>query len=278
MTYLTSVKFLDGGFCQQFARLVGGDNWQWIRFHAIYVHLEHPVHGASLIDTGYSQHFLSATETFPERIYRWATPVTLNEPSDPWYRMLKCGINPALLQRIFISHFHADHIAGLNCLPLIKLVYRPEVYQRLKSATKSEQMRQAFLPKLLPANFEKRAIPLPESRFVAGTGDLAAFRVCDYWGDGSLILVDLPGHADGQFGFVMNMEKERIFYIVDATWHLDTLLKNSSLPWVSQRFQHDWIAYQDTQAKLRELAKKPNWNLVACHCPRTLPRVIHAHD
>ena len=92
-------------------------------------------------------------------------------------------------------------------------------------------------------------------------------------GDGSLRLVDLPGHADGHFGFVLQSADTRLFYIVDACWHVKVLLDKSPLPWISRRFQHDAAAYFATQDKLRQLTERTGIELIACHCPRTLQHV-----
>jgi glyoxylase-like metal-dependent hydrolase (beta-lactamase superfamily II) len=100
------------------------------------------------------------------------------------------------------------------------------------------------------------------------------FQVLDYWGDGSLLLVDLPGHADGHFGFVLNGTDRPEFYIVDACWHVQVMKDQLPLPWISRRFQHDPAAYFETQRKLNRLAVRTEIELLACHCPRTLDRVV----
>lgn len=131
--------------------------------------------------------------------------------------------------------------------------------------------------KLLPDDFLRRGVPIDIANFAPGSGDLSAFSVCDFWGDGSLLLVDLPGHADGHLGFVLTTASETVFYIVDACWHLEVMLAERTLPLISRGFQADWPAYQTTQRKLRELASR-GWTLAACHCPETMRRVNHAAD
>lgn len=271
---LTTVRFLDGGYCTQFARLAGEPSWQRIRFHAVFVYIEHPVHGGSLIDTGYSARFESATRTWPERLYRWATPVVANDPVE---QLRATGIDPSSIRRIFLSHFHGDHAAGLQCFPHVEIIYPQEAYERLVQQSTFTQVRHGVLMKLLPDDFRERGVPVSAANYSSGDGDLSEFMVCDYWNDGSLLLVDLPGHADGHYGFVLATENERLVYVVDACWHLDVMLAGRALPAISRGFQADWPAYQATQQKLRSLTRR-GWTLVACHCPHTLRRVHHAAD
>lgn len=270
---LSSVRFLHSGWCSQFARLAGGTSWTWSRFYAVFVFLEHPIHGACLIDTGYSEEFVRATSRFPEKFYRWTTPVCLGQAPNASEQLRRVGLDPLAVKQIFVSHLHADHVAGLKCFPNARFVYRPESYGRTLRQSRMEQVRHGFLPELLPVDFCERGIPVPESRFVAGSGEWEDFRICDFWRDGSLILVDLPGHADGHFGFVLRSPERQYFYIVDACWHVQALEESVPLPWISRRFQHDPVAYDATQEKLRQLTERTGIELIACHCPRTLNHV-----
>ena len=169
-----------------------------------------------------------------------------------------------------------------------RFVYRSDAYHRLQRQSVGAQVRHGFLRHLLPDDFVERGLPLEESRFSPGALDAAGpaneggsgesteaddFRICDYWGDGSLLLVDLPGHADGHYGFILQTAERRMFYIVDACWILEAMMEGRRLPWISRRFQHDETAYFATQDKLRDLARRSGLELIACHCPQTLKHV-----
>jgi len=266
---LTRVTFLNSGYCTQSSYLAGRGSFDWARFYAVFVYLEHPVHGAALIDTGYSPHFRRATEPFPERLYRWLTPMRLDPLKSPPAILDAHGIDPAKIQRLFVSHFHGDHVAGLRDFPGVPFVYRRESYASLMAQSRWSQVRHGFLAKLLPEDFTARGQALSDGDFRSGTDALAEFPVLDFWGDGSLLLVDLPGHAEGHTGYVLTTATERIFYVVDATWDVDVLLAGKALPRLSRGFQFDYAAYLATQEKLLRVASRGDSRLVACHCPKT---------
>ena len=51
-------------------------------FPALVALILHPTEGAVLFDTGYDPAFFAATESVPERFYRWMTPVKLGAGED----------------------------------------------------------------------------------------------------------------------------------------------------------------------------------------------------
>lgn len=270
------VCFLNAGSCTQLAYLAGRPSWGLTRFPAVFVYLEHPRHGVALIDTGYSPWFRRATESFPERFYRWATPLHLDRHKHAAAILAARGLAPERVERIFVSHFHGDHIAGLRHFPQARFVHRPAALELLRRTSVWGQVHQAFLARLLPEDFAARGDPVSEAAFTAGDGPLEELQVCDYWGDGDLLLVDLPGHAVGHTGFVVRTATERIFYVVDACWDRDVLLQGRTLPRLSQRVQYAYGAYVATQERLRRLAARTDWLLLACHCPRTQAHVANA--
>jgi glyoxylase-like metal-dependent hydrolase (beta-lactamase superfamily II) len=274
--FLTRVCFLNGGYCKQLNYFAGRPSWGPGRFHAVFVYLHHPEHGGALLDTGYSPHFFEATRRFPARFYRWLTPVRLDPRQNARAILESQGISPDEVHHLFISHFHGDHIAGLKHFPHATFIYRQATYQSLIQASTWAQVRHAFLARCLPDDFTARGKPIAEASFLPGSPPLGEFRVLDYWGDGSLLLVDLPGHAEGHLGFVLTTARQRWFYIVDATWDVEVMLAGKTLPRLSRRFQHSYPDYVATQDKLRRLAASGGPELLACHCPRTQRHVASA--
>lgn len=254
------VSFVNGGDCAQLGYFAGSASPGPTRFHSVFIVLEHAQHGVSLIDTGYSPFFFDATRAFPRRLYRWLLPVRL-DPRAP---------KPAGVREIFISHFHGDHIAGLRNFPEARFVYRRAAHETLMQQSALRQTCHGFLPGLLPDDFTQRGNTIEEQAFVAGPGRFDELRVHDYWGDGDLLLVDLPGHAPGHTGFAFRTHDGQFFYIADACWDRDAMLAGRRLPAVSRWLQDSAEAYADTQERLcRFAAGGGGWELLACHCPRT---------
>jgi glyoxylase-like metal-dependent hydrolase (beta-lactamase superfamily II) len=263
------VRFLNSGYCTQLGCLAGRTTWGPTPFYAVFVYLEHPRHGVSVIDTGYSPFFQTATRSFPERLYRWATPVHFDPRGDAWSILHTGGFQPDRATRLFVSHFHADHIAGLRHFDQSSFVYRRSALENLSSQTVGEQVHNGFLARLVPEDFEARGQAIEESVFVQGEGSFGDLHVHDYWGDGDLLLVDLPGHAIGHTGYVIRTVTERIFYVVDACWDCDAMLEGRPLPRPARWLQFSYEDYVQTQEKLRCFAARRECLLLACHCLRT---------
>lgn len=275
---LTAWRFFHSGYCRQAARFAGGTSWRWRPFHAVFVLLEHPRHGLALVDTGYGPEFLRATQPWSRRMYRTLLPVTLAPQGDAAGVLRRQGIDPAAIRTIFITHFHADHVAGLRAFPQAELVCRRDAWDVLQAAGPWAQAHHLFLPELLPADLERRAHWLSAADFVADAGPLPGFAMCDYWQDGSLWLVDLPGHAVGQYGLYTELDQRRWFYVVDASWDLTALAAGRGLPWFLHRAQHAPREYAATQAAIRPLLSSSTLTLAACHCAATQRWIENLED
>jgi glyoxylase-like metal-dependent hydrolase (beta-lactamase superfamily II) len=259
------VLFLNSGYCTQLGYFAGRAKPGKTRFNAVFVVLEHERHGVHLIDTGYGPAFFEATRSLPQTFYRWITPVQLDCTAAS--TLESCGIRPDDVRSIFISHFHGDHVAGLKLFPRATFVYRREAYESLMRQSAVKQVAHGFLSALLPEDFLQRSAALEEDAF---TTPFENFRAHDVFGDGELLLVDLPGHSPGHTGFAMRTDDARSFYIADATWDMDVLLKGRRLPAPSRWLQQSSAIYEQTQEQLRSFAAAhPEWRMLACHCPRT---------
>lgn len=261
--------FADGFCCQLEAFSMRGGRWKRVKFPSMMALLEHPKHGAILFDTGYSGRFFRATSKLPNALYRWVTPVTLCEHLTAREFLKKRGITADSLQHIFLSHFHADHMGGLLDFPNATIHCTKEGYLSVRDRKGLSAVRHAYLPPLLPSDFESRARFLDDDARVPLDEIWRPFREgWDLFDDGSLMAISLPGHALGQVGLAFrDANQEPVFLVSDACWSSRAFRENippALLGWVPQAQRKH---YRETLKKLYDLHRRcPSVTIVPTHC------------
>jgi len=187
-----------------------------IRFYATWAYIYHPTKGHILFDTGYTRRFYEATRNFPASIYGKMKPTFITEKEEAWVQLKEKGVEPEDINYIIISHFHADHVAGLKDFPNAQFIATKRAYDNVKGQTGIAATRRAFLPDLLPQNFESR-LQLVDI-YDGKKSDEQLGRMLDLFQDNSILLCDLTGHAKGQVGALLNTENGRILLAADAAW------------------------------------------------------------
>jgi glyoxylase-like metal-dependent hydrolase (beta-lactamase superfamily II) len=277
-----SVRFFQSGYCRQSNAMSGGTGWQWRRYYAVFLLVSHPEQGNVLIDTGYSQDFFDATRWGMAFLSRLMLPATLDQHLDAAGILNSCGVAPETIRSIFITHFHADHISGLKRFPNSRYIARRNAWSYLASLSSWGKSQELFFPTLVPDDFEQRTDWIEEHEFADAHSSLPGFRLLDYWKDGSMFLVDLPGHAIGQYGLFFPGLPRPLLYVVDAAWNLQAMRSGRQIPSPLMFLQHDAKAYRETWTALRSLQSENKIDMIACHCQETQARVEnlgadHAH-
>lgn len=261
--------FADGYCCQLEAFSIKGGRWRPVRFPSKMALLKHPRHGTVLFDAGYSERFFAATKSLPYALYRWLTPVTLNQEMTAPVFLRKMGMNPDTLLQVVVSHFHADHMGALDDFPNARFCCSSRGFETVEGTSGFAALHHAFLPDLLPSGFRDRADFVEDRPEVALPDKWRPFEVgWDLLGDQSLLAIDLPGHAIGQIGLAFeNDEGESIFLVADACWSRRAFRENLTpnlLGWIPQA---DCGAYRETLNKLNELhSRSPEINIIPTHC------------
>lgn len=270
-----SVKFdlLKVGHCQhpECIALRGGGR-RAIDFPALVGLIEHPTFGLMLYDTGYSRHFHQATAKLPECLYRWVTPVTLPPEEELLCQLESRGIRAEDISTIFISHFHADHVAGLRDFPQAKFIATRAEHELCRSKGRIGRLRRAYLRDLLPPDLEARLFYAEESKPMQLPPDWAPFSAAhDLLGDRSFIGVDLPGHAASQLGMAFRETEDGLIFLVgDACWKIEGLERNSPPSRLAYNLFHSRKDYDATFAKLCDLNGSENPpSIIPSHCSTT---------
>ena len=260
------------GACRHLACMAArGDAWSVVEFPALCGLIRHPDHGWLLYDTGYSSHFMDATEPWPERLYRIVLPVELPPEETLENQLAALGLSMDDVGHVVISHFHGDHVAGLKNFPRASLVALRGDVEHLQ-ALKNRRWRAAMggiLSVLLPHDFERRLLRADDFPRRALPVWMAPLQDgFDLLGDGSVLGIPLPGHSPGQLGlFLPDADGRPVLLAGDACWSL-TALREGRLPsWPTLAVTHDIRRYRETFEGLRRLVNREQaLTLLPSHC------------
>ena len=256
-------KVLSDGFTEApEAIVIHGGSWRRkVRFQATAFLLLHPTHGPILVDTGYSQRFHEETQRFPGRFYRWATKVTLTHPTGIKGILENLGIKASDIRHLILTHFHGDHVGGLRDFPDAQVHCSNAAWEYTRKLRGFSAVRHGVLPGLIPEDFATRL------HFVAEGSDV--------FGDGSLHVLALPGHAVGQIGLRFNdVQSQPVLLAADACWLSESFRKNL-LPHGLTRLLHDWDDYRNSLQRLHDLHRsEPSLLIVPSHCPEIASRIV----
>jgi glyoxylase-like metal-dependent hydrolase (beta-lactamase superfamily II) len=257
---------LDTGHCLASEHhLIQGGRHVQVACHSIVALLHHPRQGWTLWDAGYAPRMLDATERFPYRLYRWATPLRLDPTLAVVAQLPRFGLNVTDICRVVISHFHADHIAGLRDFPNAECIACREAYQEVSRRRGLRALARAFLPALLPDDFTRQATLLPE---FTGPPLGPLGPTYDLFRDGSALLVSLPGHARGQLGLLARTQRGTLFFAADSCWMSASYRECRPPHWMTNFFVDDAPAVRTTLSRLHGFHRaRPEVAIVPSHCP-----------
>lgn len=238
----------------------------------------HPKHGVALFDAGYARRFLTRCDNFPYSLYARVTPVTLRPEQTAVAQLQALGIHAAEVKTIFISHFHADHIAGIADFPHARVVCARAGYESIRGKRGFRALAKAFLPDLLPKDLEARASYVEDFSERALPDALLPFqRAHDPFGDGSVLVVPLPGHADGHVGLFLPGLAQPTFLVGDACWLAKSFRDNIQPHPIATLLFSDRHAYRQTLGRLHTLhGRQSGVRIIPSHCLATFEALPEA--
>lgn len=180
--------------------------------------------------------------------YRRLLPPQVDDEDDIAVQLRADGVDPASVTHVVLSHLHPDHIGGVRRFPHATFVLSAG-HQRTLAGPR---LRDGVLTGLLPDWFsgaERRTLADDAFVDVAVRGTVLSGH--DLLGDGSYLVVDLPGHADGHLGALI---EGRVLLAGDAAWGADLLDASGRLRMLPRAIQHDPQRYASTASTLRGLA------------------------
>nr|WP_298684789.1 N-acyl homoserine lactonase family protein [uncultured Dongia sp.] len=126
----------------------------------------------------------------------------------------KIGVKPADIATVGISHYHFDHIGQAADFPKAKLLMGKGDLDALKS----EPLPFGAAPDLL-APWLKNGSPVE-----AVVGDK------DIFGDGSVVMLAMPGHTPGSYALLVRLAKMGAVLLSGDIVHFEEQFKNDGVP------------------------------------------------
>jgi len=254
-----------------------GHRWKSMDFPAIVGLIKHPAKGYILFDTGYAKRFLKETEKFPERFYRMLTPMHLCDKEQLIKQLNERNIAADDINSIFISHFHADHIAGLLDFPKAEYICSYEGYSAFEQRSRISGLIKGYLKKLLPQDFLSRVTFIEDKVSIKLDKSYRPFDMAyDVLGDGALLAIDMPGHAHGHFGLLYHQGESVNFLVGDACWTQEAYtqgLRPNLMAHIIMSNATDYYATLDNLSRLYGANKE--LLIIPSHCQKTYEKWCH---
>jgi glyoxylase-like metal-dependent hydrolase (beta-lactamase superfamily II) len=184
-------------------------------------------------------------------------------------QLKELGVDPTEVAWIVVSHFDPDHIGGLHDFPDARVVCSRNAWSEVAGRSGLDALRHRLLPGLLPEDLAARLLLLSDPR---GPRIGPFDNSLDLFGDGSVRIVSLPGHAPGQLGAFVHVEGTgEVLLCADACWTRRPVEEGSpSLQGVHRAIAFDRAAQEETYRKLIQLRKEmPDLQILPSHCPET---------
>lgn len=243
--YLLDDKALVFPNCFRWTRTNNDPKVYPVKMPCYSVLVDHPTAGKFLYDLSFNPDWSNEDERCPQ-MWRDRCPCYRTEEQTMEAQLALCGTKPEEISNIILSHLHWDHTGYLPMFEHCE-VYAPEkeLANGLIKVHSQDMLEQYSYYKYdLFANV-KRYIPVTDEE-----EDVEIFP--------GVHVINLPGHAPGILGLLLEMEGKNIFFPSDACYveaNLD--VKSGNV--------YDSIKYGRSLKKIREYAKKYDAELLFDH-------------
>jgi glyoxylase-like metal-dependent hydrolase (beta-lactamase superfamily II) len=220
--------------------------------------VSHPS-GRLLIDAGVGQDVRAHLDTTP-LLMRALAKLTVRQATID--ALGGSGLKPADVKGIILTHSHWDHVSGLADLRSVPVWISA---QELAYARSDDDGGKLYRQLEAAGHFE-----LQELTFASGPyGPFEESH--DFYDDGSVIVVPMPGHTPGSVGvFVTDSDGRRVLCIGDTSWTKEGVEWPAERPWLARRMvDYDAARVREQLILLHQLQRaNPELLIVPSHDAR----------
>ncbi len=244
---------------------VQGAKWKRVRFPILCAVIERE-EGLVLFDTGIGTRIEEEFRPLGARGNWFFSRVVMRTEFEPARDALvnqlpALGFNPSEVTHAVLSHLHWDHAGGMRDFPHCRfIINRPEWEDAVsrRGINAGAYIREQFEDQGLEVDLVSTDPGRPYLSFPASH---------DVFGDGGLVIVDVPGHAVGQIGMVVNLPSGKRFFLTgDSFYFPDSLEMKAPKSRVMQAVVSEGPESAETLERLWTLAKaEPDVELVSSH-------------
>ena len=205
--------------------------------------IEHPA-GLFLVDTGWSRD-ISPNGVYDIKAVRSVMPAHLAALYHPYVpegkaineQLRSMGIRQEDISAVLITHLDPDHVSGLRSVNRTKKMVIPEdeAYWSVRTKYRIRQPEQLWDMEGVERVFFRGHLLGPMNKSI------------DVTGDGSIMMVNLPGHTDGLCGVIVRNKEKYVLLVSDAavsprSWEMmeppgfaaDQALQYKTLRWIAR--------------------------------------------
>lgn len=234
--------------------------------------IEHPTEGPGLFDTGSSEVLARNTRRISLEAYRHVTQHRMTAADTVRAQLERDRVQASEVRWIVLSHLDPDHAGGLRDFPNARIICSRAVRDLGRSHSVGAALRGRIFPQHLPLDFAERAAAVPETGPPLGPFPWTH----DLFGDGSIVLVPLPGHAIGHIGALLRLDSgERWFLVADAVWSGEGLSRRG---FFHEVIAVDRAAQRATRRALAAFTEENEVLVLPSHCPAAARRMLRSQN
>ena len=245
-----------------------GGRWRRINLRVRYGFFRHPDAGLVLIDTGYGPRVTQGPRGMALRLYNALLGPALLAAGQPDVALRQIGATPGDVGTVILTHHHADHVSALDLFPQARIITKSAVLEHIRGRSGWKNLRHGIFAELLPQGLAARTRDVDGLALREAPLGLGAGR--DLFGDGSVLAIDLPGHAEGHFGLCFTALPVPFLYAVDAQWLTAALPAERQPGFPASLIADDRQALAESTRRVLAF-RQAGGEVLLCHDPEMSP-------